>query len=131
MFKKILIANRGEIACRVIVTAKKMGIKTVAVYSEADKDARHVQSQLCGVPARDCAQARGQLPLGRERRERRLPQQPSAGARHRPHRGVPYHGQQKHLFSAEAHLLCISLLFKAKRSPAALAQFDSATALLH
>ena len=43
MFKKILIANRGEIACRVIETAKKMGIKTVAVYSEADKDARHVQ----------------------------------------------------------------------------------------
>jgi propionyl-CoA carboxylase alpha chain len=42
MFTKILIANRGEIACRVIVTAKKMGIKTVAVYSEADKDARHV-----------------------------------------------------------------------------------------
>jgi len=43
MFKKILIANRGEIACRVIKTAKKMGIKTVAVYSEADKEARHVQ----------------------------------------------------------------------------------------
>ncbi|HEY4080071.1 MAG TPA: acetyl/propionyl/methylcrotonyl-CoA carboxylase subunit alpha [Burkholderiaceae bacterium] len=43
MFKKILIANRGEIACRVIVTARKMGIKTVAVYSEADKDARHVE----------------------------------------------------------------------------------------
>ncbi|PZP28931.1 MAG: acetyl/propionyl-CoA carboxylase subunit alpha [Roseateles depolymerans] len=42
MFKKILIANRGEIACRVIATAKKMGIATVAVYSEADKDARHV-----------------------------------------------------------------------------------------
>jgi propionyl-CoA carboxylase alpha chain len=42
MFKKILIANRGEIACRVIKTAQKMGIKTVAVYSEADKDARHV-----------------------------------------------------------------------------------------
>ena len=42
MFKKILIANRGEIACRVIKTAKKMGIATVAVYSEADKDARHV-----------------------------------------------------------------------------------------
>ena len=42
MFTKILIANRGEIACRVIATAKKMGIKTVAVYSEADKDARHV-----------------------------------------------------------------------------------------
>ena len=43
MFKKILIANRGEIACRVIVTARKMGIKTVAVYSDADKEARHVE----------------------------------------------------------------------------------------
>jgi len=43
VFKKILIANRGEIACRVIATAKKMGIATVAVYSEADKDARHVE----------------------------------------------------------------------------------------
>jgi propionyl-CoA carboxylase alpha chain len=42
MFTKILIANRGEIACRVIKTAKKMGIKTVAVYSDADKDALHV-----------------------------------------------------------------------------------------
>ncbi|MBG9387192.1 acetyl-CoA carboxylase biotin carboxylase subunit [Caenimonas aquaedulcis] len=43
MFTKILIANRGEIACRVIKTARKMGIKTVAVYSDADRDARHVQ----------------------------------------------------------------------------------------
>ena len=43
MFNKILIANRGEIACRVIATAHKMGIKTVAVYSEADKEARHVR----------------------------------------------------------------------------------------
>ncbi len=43
MFKKILIANRGEIACRVIATARKMGIATVAVYSEADKEARHVR----------------------------------------------------------------------------------------
>ncbi len=42
MFTKILIANRGEIACRIIKTAKKMGIATVAVYSEADRDARHV-----------------------------------------------------------------------------------------
>ncbi len=43
MFKKILIANRGEIACRVIKTARKMGIKTVAVYSDADASALHVK----------------------------------------------------------------------------------------
>ncbi len=42
MFKKILIANRGEIACRVIKTARKMGIKTVAVHSDADARALHV-----------------------------------------------------------------------------------------
>jgi propionyl-CoA carboxylase alpha chain len=55
MFKKILIANRGEIACRVIKTAHRMGIKTVAVYSEADKSARHVdladEAVLIGPPA--------------------------------------------------------------------------------
>ena len=54
MFKKILIANRGEIACRVIKTAKKMGIKTVAVYSEADSEALHVQmadEAVCIGPA--------------------------------------------------------------------------------
>ena len=42
MFKKILIANRGEIACRVMATAERLGIATVAVFSDADRDARHV-----------------------------------------------------------------------------------------
>ena len=54
MFKKILIANRGEIACRVIKTARKMGIATVAVHSEADKDALHVEladEAVCIGPA--------------------------------------------------------------------------------
>jgi propionyl-CoA carboxylase alpha chain len=54
MFKKILIANRGEIACRVIKTARKMGIATVAVYSEADRDALHVDmadEAVCIGPA--------------------------------------------------------------------------------
>src|SRR5574343_1616934 len=44
MFKKILIANRGEIACRVAATARRMGVKTVAVYSDADSGAKHVQA---------------------------------------------------------------------------------------
>src|SRR5690606_12610067 len=42
MFKKILIANRGEIACRVAATARRMGVRTVAVYSDADANAKHV-----------------------------------------------------------------------------------------
>ena len=50
MFEKILIANRGEIACRVIKTARKMGIKTVAVYSDADRDAIHVEAADEAVP---------------------------------------------------------------------------------
>jgi len=55
MFTKILIANRGEIACRVAATARRMGIKTVAVYSEADANAKHVavcdEAVLIGPPA--------------------------------------------------------------------------------
>src|ERR1700688_10783 len=54
MFSKILIANRGEIACRVMRTAKRMGIATVAVYSEADAGALHVamadEARLTGPP---------------------------------------------------------------------------------
>src|ERR1700739_1388619 len=50
MFKRILIANRGEIACRIIKTARRMGIETVAVYSEADQDALHVEMADTAVP---------------------------------------------------------------------------------
>ena len=58
MFKKILIANRGEIACRVIKTAKKLGIATVAVFSDADRDAPHVRAadaavRIGGAPPRE------------------------------------------------------------------------------
>ncbi len=74
MFTKILIANRGEIACRVAATARRMGIKTVAVYSEADADAKHVavcdeavligpaaakESYLCGDKIIAAAKATG------------------------------------------------------------------------
>src|SRR5690606_37513187 len=55
MFQKILIANRGEIACRIIETARKLGVATVAVYSDADRGAKHVamadQAVCIGAPA--------------------------------------------------------------------------------
>ena len=67
MFTKILIANRGEIACRVAATARRMGIKTVAVYSEADANAKHVavcdEAVLIG-PAAAKESARSLRPLG-------------------------------------------------------------------
>src|SRR3984957_12154299 len=50
MFKRILIANRGEIACRIIKTARRMGIETVAVYSDADRDALHVEMADSAIP---------------------------------------------------------------------------------
>ena len=58
MFNKILIANRGEIACRIISTARRMGVATVAVYSDADRNALHVRMadeaiHIGGAPARE------------------------------------------------------------------------------
>src|SRR5881392_380976 len=50
MFKRVLIANRGEIACRIIRTARRLGIETVAVYSDADRNALHVEMADLAVP---------------------------------------------------------------------------------
>ncbi len=75
MFHKILIANRGEIACRVIATAAGMGIATVAVYSDADATARHVAAGRRGLADRAGAGAR-ELPARRHDHRRR----PASGA---------------------------------------------------
>src|SRR5262249_60490824 len=64
MFKRILIANRGEIACRIIRTARRMGIATVAVYSEADEDALHVSMADTAGASRPPAAAPGYIPVG-------------------------------------------------------------------
>src|SRR5712671_5102947 len=63
MFKRILIANRGEIACRIIKTARRMGIETVAVYSAADKDALHVEMADMAVPIGPPAAAESYLAI--------------------------------------------------------------------
>ena len=52
-FRTLLIANRGEIACRVIRTGKAMGLRTVAVYSEADRDAMHVAMEIGRASCRE------------------------------------------------------------------------------
>src|SRR5882724_7476018 len=65
MFKKILIANRGEIACRVIKTCRKMGIATVAVYSDADRNALHVEMADEAVHIGESASAKSYLLIDR------------------------------------------------------------------
>ncbi len=65
MFKRILIANRGEIACRIIKTARRLGIETVAVYSDADRDALHVEMADMSVSIGPPPAAESYLSIGK------------------------------------------------------------------
>src|SRR6202030_1443004 len=65
MFRKILIANRGEIACRIIRTAHRMGIATAAVYSDADAEALHVRMADEANPIGPAPSAAGDLDIAR------------------------------------------------------------------
>ena len=77
MFKKILIANRGEIACRVMRTAASLGVKTVAVYSDADAHAMHVamadESVRIGTAAVNESCLLYTSPSPRDKRQSRMP----------------------------------------------------------
>ena len=68
MFKRILIANRGEIACRIIKSARRMGIETVAVYSDADRDALHVEMADTAIAIGPPPAAQSYLVIEQDRR---------------------------------------------------------------